>query len=67
VTLFVMRENQWRFEEDWPVARTIPTQFYFTAAGPYGTWFGFKYDDYLVQPDQRTDEAESLTWRRTRK
>jgi uncharacterized protein len=33
-----------------------------SAAGPYGTWFDAAYDDYLVQPDQRTDEAESLTF-----
>jgi hypothetical protein len=88
VTIFVMRQNRWRFEQDWPIARTRFTKFYLTragtltlkgpnrpgslrftyrpwvgsAAGPYGTWFDFKYDDYLVQPDQRVDEAESLTF-----
>ncbi|MGE0555078.1 MAG: CocE/NonD family hydrolase [Gemmatimonadales bacterium] len=90
VTVFVMRENRWRHEAAWPIARTAPTRFYPTpsgglapepapdaaarrlrytyrpwvgsAAGPYGTWFQPAYDDYLVQPDQRTDEAESLTF-----
>jgi len=91
VTVFVMRENRWRHEEDWPIARTVPTRFYLnaagnlnpaapadsqalaprrftyrpwvgSAAGPYGTWFDADYAEYLVQPDQRTDEAESLTF-----
>jgi len=91
VTLFVMRENAWRSEEDWPIARTRPTPFYLnasgelgtapptgeslvtsrrftyrpwvgSAAGPYGTWFDARYTDYLELPDQRVDEAESLTF-----
>lgn len=89
VTLFVMRENRWRHEADWPIARTRPTAFYLapggglagrppaattagarftyrpwvgSAAGPYGTWFNAEYRDYLVLPDQRADEAESLTF-----
>jgi putative CocE/NonD family hydrolase len=90
VTVFVMRENRWRHELDWPIQRTRSTTFYFTpagglasdppppsagkqlgysyrpwvgsAAGPYGTWFNPEYREFLVQPDQRTDEAESLTF-----
>ncbi len=89
VTVFVMRENRWRNEADWPIARTEPTRYYLTpegglatarpavpgpprrytyrpwvgsAAGPYGTWFDAAYDDFLVQPDQRADELESLTF-----
>ncbi len=91
VTVFVMRDNRWRAEEDWPIARTVPTRFYLSsagnltptaptsepeltprrftyhpwvgsAAGPYGTWFDADYTDFLVQPDQRVDEAESLTF-----
>ena len=91
VTLFVMRENRWRNEEDWPIARTVPTRYYLSssgalgtraptgkqlvmprgftyqpwvgsAAGPYGTWFDAAYTDYLSLPDQRVDEAESLTF-----
>lgn len=89
VTIFVMRENRWRHEADWPIARTVPTRFYLTsdgglttaapavpgrprrytyrpwvgsAAGPYGTWFDAAYDEFLVQPDQRVDELESLTF-----
>lgn len=91
VSLFVMRENAWRAEEDWPIARTTPRRLYLdaagglaatrprtptaiapkvftyhpwvgSAAGPYGTWFDAQYTDYLVLPDQRVDEAESLTF-----
>lgn len=91
VTLFVMRENAWRAEEDWPIARTVQRQLYLdgagrlatsrprnrdalapraftyqpwvgSAAGPYGTWFDAKYGDYLELPDQRVDEAASLTF-----
>ena len=89
ITLFVMRENRWRNEEEWPIARTVPTTMYLgadggltpsvpdragpprrftyrpwvgSAAGPYGTWFDAAYGDFLVQPDQRVDEAESLTF-----
>ena len=90
VSVFVMRENRWRFEDDWPIARTQDTRYYLTpagdltpgrpnggpaaprrfvyhpwvgsAAGPYGTWFDAVYTDYLVLPDQRADEGESLTF-----
>ncbi|MFN0178344.1 MAG: CocE/NonD family hydrolase [Gemmatimonadales bacterium] len=88
VAVFVMRENRWRFEDDWPIERTRPTRYFLTsagdlaltppdsgaprryqyrpwvgsAAGPYGTWFDAAYTDYLSLPDQRVDEAESLTF-----
>ncbi len=90
VSVFVMRENRWRAEEDWPIARTKPTRYFLTtngslttrtpspaaapprrftyhpwvgsAAGPYGTWFDASYSDYIGLPDQRPDEAESLTF-----
>ncbi|MCA2985478.1 CocE/NonD family hydrolase [Gemmatimonas sp.] len=88
VTLFVMRQNMWRTEDTWPIARTVPTTFQLggdgtlatapprdtssrrfvyrpwvgSAAGPYGTWFNAQYDEYLVLPDQRADEGESLTF-----
>jgi putative CocE/NonD family hydrolase len=88
VTLFVMRQNAWRTEDSWPIARTVPTTYVLggggtlsqgpprdtasqrftyrpwvgSAAGPFGTWFNARYDDYLVLPDQRVDEAESLTF-----
>ena len=90
VSVFVMRENRWRAEEDWPIARTTPTRYFLTAsgslttrtpgpaaapprrftyhpwvgsaAGPYGTWFNAGYSEYIGLPDQRPDEAESLTF-----
>ena len=33
VVVFVMQENRWRFEEDWPIARTVPMRFYLAPAG----------------------------------
>ena len=33
VSVFVMRENKWRAEEDWPIARTKPSRYYLTSTG----------------------------------
>jgi putative CocE/NonD family hydrolase len=33
ITLFVMGENRWRNETDWPLARAIPTPFYLRSDG----------------------------------
>ncbi len=33
IAIFVMRENKWRFENEWPIARTEFTNFYFTPSG----------------------------------
>jgi hypothetical protein len=33
ITLFVMRENKWRYEEDWPIKRTKFTKYYLTPKG----------------------------------
>lgn len=33
VELFVMGDNQWRTEEEWPLARTLYTRFYFHSDG----------------------------------
>ena len=33
VAVFVMRENRWRFESDWPIARTKMTRLFLTAPG----------------------------------
>jgi predicted acyl esterase len=33
ISIFVMRENKWRFENEWPIARTKYTDFYFAPTG----------------------------------
>jgi putative CocE/NonD family hydrolase len=33
VKLFVMGENQWRYEKEWPLARTQYTKYYLTSGG----------------------------------
>jgi putative CocE/NonD family hydrolase len=33
IKLFVMGENEWRFEDDWPLERTVYTDYYFHSSG----------------------------------
>ena len=40
VRLFVMGENSWRDEQEWPLARTIWTPYYFHSEGNANTRFG---------------------------
>ncbi len=40
VRLFVMGENRWRDEQEWPLARTHYTRYYLHAAGPANTRAG---------------------------
>lgn len=37
VRLFVMGENRWRDEQEWPLARTVYTPYYFHSAGQANT------------------------------
>jgi putative CocE/NonD family hydrolase len=37
VSIFVMGENRWRNENEWPIARTVPTSYYLRAAGALNT------------------------------
>lgn len=34
VTLFVMGDNVWRMEQEWPLARTVYTPYYLRSSGP---------------------------------
>ena len=34
VTIFVMGENRWRAENEWPIARTHYTRYYLHAEAP---------------------------------
>ena len=40
VRIFVMGENQWRDEQEWPLARTHYTRYYFHSHGPANTRSG---------------------------
>jgi uncharacterized protein len=40
IRLFVMGENRWRDEQEWPLARTVYTDYYFRGAGDANTPFG---------------------------
>jgi putative CocE/NonD family hydrolase len=37
VRLFVMGTNEWRDEQEWPLARAVPTPFYLRSGGAAGT------------------------------
>jgi putative CocE/NonD family hydrolase len=37
IKLFVMGENKWRFENEWPLARTVYTDYYFHSGGAANT------------------------------
>src|SRR4030095_7930040 len=40
VKIFVMGENQWRFENEWPLARTKYTNYYLQSGGKANTLHG---------------------------
>jgi len=54
VRLFVMGENRWRDEEEWPLARARPTRFYLHSAGSANTLEG---DGGLSTEPPRDDES----------
>ena len=37
VSIFVMGENKWRAETEWPLSRSIPTTYYFNSSGKAGS------------------------------
>jgi putative CocE/NonD family hydrolase len=40
VKIFVMGENRWRYENEWPLARTIYQKYYFHSDGNANTLSG---------------------------
>jgi hypothetical protein len=56
IALFVMRDNKWRFENEWPIARTKYTKFYFTPEGDLTTNKG------KVQSQASKTKTKSLTY-----
>ena len=60
VRIFVMGENVWRDEQEWPLARARPTKLYFHSAGHANTSTG----DGRLSPDPPSDEevADSFVY-----
>jgi putative CocE/NonD family hydrolase len=52
VKIFVMGENRWRDEDDWPLARTRSTPYYFHSGGHAGTSGG----DGVLSPREPGEE-----------
>jgi putative CocE/NonD family hydrolase len=56
VNLFVMGENRWRAEKDWPLPQTEWTKFYFHSAGKANTLHGDGRLDSTAPADEPPDE-----------
>lgn len=52
IKLFVMGENAWRFEQEWPLARTQFTRYYLHSGGDANTLYG----DGTLSPDAPANE-----------
>jgi putative CocE/NonD family hydrolase len=55
VKIFVMGENKWRYENEWPLARTDYRNYYFHGGGKANTRFGDGYID-TRQPGNETSD-----------
>ena len=53
VSIFVMGENKWRYENEWPLARTVYTDYYFHSGGHANTPFG----DGVLSPERPAVET----------
>lgn len=56
VKIFVMGENRWRFENEWPLARTSYEKYYFHSRGKANTLSGDGYIDTKLPNDQIVDK-----------
>lgn len=59
VRLFIMGENRWRDEQEWPLARARPTQFYLASQGRANTLNG---DGRLVREEPAGPEVDRYTY-----
>lgn len=59
VTLFVMGDNAWRSENEWPLTRTVWTRFYFHSRGRANTTAG---DGALDTIPPRTEPADTFSY-----
>jgi putative CocE/NonD family hydrolase len=57
IKIFVMGENVWHYENEWPLARTIFTKYYFHSDGSKDGWLSTELPDdeppssYIYDPD----------------
>lgn len=54
VTLFVVGENKWRSEKEWPLSDAVSTKYYLHSMGPANTMMGF---GSLSEQEPGADEA----------
>jgi hypothetical protein len=59
VKLFVMGENQWRYEDDWPLARAKETHYFLHSSGRANTSAG---NGLLSTDSTGPDQADSFTY-----
>ncbi len=59
VKIFVMGDNVWRFEHEWPLKRTIYTKYYFHSAGGANTKDG---DGSLGTAAQKNEPADRFVY-----
>jgi len=56
VKIFVMGENKWRFENEWPLARTQYCNYYFHSQGKANTESGDGYIDTITPGKEAEDK-----------
>jgi hypothetical protein len=56
VKIFVMGINKWRFEKEWPLARTRYQNYYFHSGGKANSMSGDGYLDIISQKDEMADQ-----------
>ena len=56
VKIFVMGENKWRFENEWPLARTIYQNYYFHSRGNANTLTGDGFLDMNLSKEKTSDK-----------
>lgn len=65
IKLFVMGANEWRYEQEWPLARTEWTKYYLRSWGRLSTepeGFHAEPDSYVQPPLSLTTKINSLTY-----
>jgi len=55
VLIYVMGENKWRAEREWPLARTKYVKFYLHSKGRANTLNGDGVLDFVLHPDEKSD------------
>ena len=59
IKIFVMGENRWRYEQEWPLARTQYTKYYFRSGGGANSLYG---DGKLSREAPQGEEPDTYTY-----